>query len=329
MHRSIRFVVPLAALALASSGCLSSSHRIPNSELQRLAQTDPKARGEHVRVIQAFVNDDNPPGAPRVRGGAVIVVDGGGHHHGGHGGGKKVNSKKLGKLKADKAKDLIILAAVIAIGVAATEGARYDGWVKVHPMHPVHLYGPNGEYSWVPLAQLDVETARWARRAYIRPSEGPWNELGRAPLNRRGWTYSVLLGGGQIHSNADDTDETGFLSHIQFGYFPTKQVGFLFDTAYGWREDSFGNTIFDVRYGLELQAMVLKAGKIHAGGFGNIGSAKLFDDFDGNDRVGIAFAGGAILQLELTTRLAITARAGVAQVHDKTVQDFTLGVSIY
>jgi hypothetical protein len=40
-------------------------------------------------------------------------------------------------------------------------------------------------------------------------------------------------------------------------------------------------------------------------------------------------AGGAILQLELTTRLTITARAGITNIFGSTVSDIGVGLSIY
>jgi len=195
-------------------------------------------------------------------------------------------------------------------------------------MHPVHIYGPNGEYGWVPLAQLDPDTAAWASRAYVRPEEGPWTPLGRAPLNRQGWTYSVLLGAGEIPSTTGSTD-AGFLSHIQIGHFFTGDVGALFDIGLGWREDETAATVFTSRFSLELQVLPLTAGIIHAGGYGQVGTAALFDDGPGEDYKSSLYGGGGILQLELTTRLAITARAGITVVHDEQVSDLTVGLSIY
>jgi hypothetical protein len=320
-----RLVAVLTVIAL--TGCLGSAHRIPKRDLQGLAATPPEQRGDHVRVIQGFASEDQPPNAPRTQGNAVLVVHGP-VHVGPHASHKPANKAKLGKIKAEKAEHWIILAALVAVGLAATEGARYDGWVKLHPMHPVHLYGPNGEYGWVPLAQLDAETAAWARKAYVRPQEGPWTELGRAPLNRRGWTYSVLLGGGEIPSTTGST-EAGFMSHIQLGHFPTKFVGVLFDIGLGWREDETANTVFNSRFALELQALPVSAGSIHAGGFGQFGTAARFDDGTGDDSRGALYGGGGLLQLEITTRLAITARAGLTKVHGETVSDFGLGLSIY
>ena len=103
---------------------------------------------------------------------------------------------------------LVGAAAVAAVALAVTEGARYDGWVRLHPMHPVHLYGPGG-YRVMPLAWVDPETAAWSTRAVVRPNEGPWQPLGRAPLDRHGFTYSVLGGAGQVVSGDDNTTSFG------------------------------------------------------------------------------------------------------------------------
>src|SRR5690606_27728348 len=123
----------------------------------------------------------------------------------------------------------------VAGALVFTEGTRYDGWVGLHPMHPVHLYGPGGEYTWMPLAHLTPEVAAWADAAVVRQEEGPWRQLGRAPLNRRGLTYSLLLGGGEVSLIGDDP-QPGFAGHIQFGFFPTQEVGVQLDLGFGWAE---------------------------------------------------------------------------------------------
>jgi hypothetical protein len=175
----------------ATSACLSQSHAIPRNELQILAQADPQARGQNVRVIQGFQGSEPPP-APRVDGStqvSLVVVQpiGPQHHsHGGHGHGHGVGSiaGQSAKAAKDDGKALLILATIAAVGAALTEGMRYDGWVELHPMHPVHLYGWDGSYRWLPLAQVTPEVAAATRKAVVREGEGPWHTLGRAPLNR-------------------------------------------------------------------------------------------------------------------------------------------------
>jgi hypothetical protein len=180
----------------------------------------------------------------------------------------------------------------------------------------------------MPLAEVTPEVASWADRAAVRQGEGPWTPLGRAPLDRKGFTYSLLLGATEVPVVGADP-EAGFLGHIQFGYFPVHQVGIQADIAYGWTSDSQGADIFNGRYSLEVDALPLSAGKFSAGGYGQIGFGSLSDDGVGFDETDTLLGGGGLLQLELTTRMALTLRAGLVSVHDETMAEFSGGVSIY
>jgi hypothetical protein len=181
----------------------------------------------------------------------------------------------------------------------------------------------------MPLSRLDPATAAWAERAYVREEEGPWQRLERAPLNRRGWAYGVLLGAGQISSRSGDVDP-GFLGHIQLGYFPSHQLGLLFDIALGWRDNERRETVFDSRYALELELLPFSAGILHGGAYGQLGLAAQIEDRAGDRGRNEMFAGGgALLQLELTTRLAITGRAGLNFAFDEPTSEFSLGLSVY
>lgn len=320
--------IATSVLVSLSTGCLSTSHVIPKRDLQALAQSEPQTRSQRVRVIQMFSSQEAPPPAPAVNSStevSVVVVSPG----------PRASSKpaSLGQAAAKSAKDnakaWVIIAAAAAVGMAVTEGARYDGWVELHPMHPVHLYGWDGGYTWMPLAHITPETAAWARKAVIRETEGPWRRLERAPLNRRGWTYSMLMGSAEIPLRQQQ-DAHAFASHIQFGRFFNQEVGLLFDIGLAWTEDQLGNTLYDSRSSLEMQLLPLSAGKIHGGVFGQLGLGYRLDDTGADtDRQGYFFGGGGMLQLELTTRLAITARAGMAMTYGTQTVDFTAGLSIY
>jgi hypothetical protein len=337
MHRPAAVPIAIAvAIAVAQAGCLSQTYKIPRRELTRLAETPPEQRGAGVRVVQEFGTADAPPPAGRVSTSTQIVIVGGvgtHHHHGGGGprpapGGPRPGGPRgsLAKNKSDEAWVWVVLAAGAAVGLAVTEGARYDGWVEVHPMHPVHVYGPWG-YAVVPLAQLDAGTAAAADRAVIRPYEGPWRTLGRAPLDRAGFTYSVL-GGAAAIPGADGSTDLGPAFHIQLGYFPTHQVGIVADASLSWRDNAVGATIYDNRWGLELEYLPLDAGHFHAGLFGGIALGSRVEDGEGREQ-GIAYGGGAMVQLSLTTRLALTGRFGIGQAYDETTNDVTVGLSIY
>jgi hypothetical protein len=198
-------------------------------------------------------------------------------------------------------------------------------------MHPIHMWMADGQWTWVPLAQLDPETAAFARKAFVREEEGPWTRLRRAPLDRVGFTYSLLLGSSEVIAY-DGFRRAGFMSHIQFGYFPVQQIGFGLDIGLGWRTDRDFTDIFQSRYALELQALPLAAGKLHAGVYGEIGLAYHFEDFPdgyGDDRRKFLLGGGGLVQLELTTRLALTVRGGAAVLSGDRALELTAGISIY
>ncbi len=337
-------LLAVALLAVTSAGCPNENYRIKRDELMALSQQPPETRSTRVRVVQGLGDQDTPPEpAPQVRGGVSVIVvapiwvGGTPHRHNyasrgpvnqhSHGGvpGRGGNVAAANK---ESAKAALVIGAIAATALAFTEGVRYDGWVAVHPMHPVHLWGPNGEYTWMPLADVTPEVAAWADHAALRRYEGPWQPLGRRPLDRQGFTYSLLLGSSEIALIGDDP-KPGFLGHVQFGYFPLHQLGVQADVAWGWGNDDLGITIFDGRYSLELDVLPLDAGIFHAGGYGQLGLAYRSDDgiqhSDQDTLLGI----GGLLQLELTTRLALTLRAGQTWVHDEGLSELTFGVSIY
>jgi len=345
----------ILGLALLSTACLSSTHRVSKGELRKLVTVAPEQRGDQVRVVQSIGSRDDPPAADRVQGSTAVYVHvpiwiGGTphhHNHASHGAGNSasgasgaghVGGKSSGKsggghgnvadAKADKAEAWIILAVAAALGLAATEGARYDGWAKLHPMHPIHLIGPRGEHTVVPLAHLDQRSVDWADHAVVVKEEGPWTALGRAPLNRQGFTYSVFLGAGEIPVIDLDADP-GFLGHIQFGYFPTPKIGFELDIGLGWTEDDNQQTIYASRTSLEIQGFLAKAGPIHAGIFGQVGRSSRFDDGIGFDDSSNLLGAGGLLQLELTTRLAITGRVGGTHSFGEWANEIGVGLSIY
>jgi hypothetical protein len=327
--------------ATFGSGCLASTYRIPHGELQTLAQTAPAERGKKVRVVQNVGDQDDPPGATRVESSTTVIIVGDGGHssYGGGSGGGRASGNGVrpggghgpsGKLAADDGKAWLGFAAVVAVALAATEGARYDGWVAMHPMMPVHLFGPNGEYMVVPLAQLTPELASWADHAVVRETEGPWSEQGRAPLDRQGFTYSLLFVSAQMPSFNDDKT-AGFQGHIQLGYFPVQQFGLQLDIGLGSRQNEMGLSLFDGRYALEADIYPVQIGPLHAGLFGQVGKAQRIEDGgpENRDRSGNLFGGGALVQLDLTTRLALTARGGYMNVMGEGATEGLLGLSIY
>lgn len=335
----------VAAVFVLASGCVANSYQIPRGDLQRLATTPPEARGARVRVIQEVSGTDAPAAQPVGFETQIIVAPqititpersrrGGGWGGGswGRGGGKGGGGSKLGGSGSDgKAAAIVFLAvaAVALFAIAGVEGSRFDGWAQLHPMHPVHLIGRDGGYTVLPLAWIDPATAAWADKAIVRPSEGPWRPLARHPLHRTGPTYSMYGGAGSLRSAHGELG-IGPAFTVQAGYFPAQQVGILGSVFLGWRDNRDGRTLFESRYTLELQVLPLAAGALHAGFYAGAGGAYRFEDgIPGGDAGSRALTGGAMFQLDVNTRIALTARFGLAAAHEEQMKDILFGLSVY
>jgi hypothetical protein len=338
----MRGLAVVLAGSLIASGCGVNSYRIPPDELARLARTAPEARGQRVRVIQEVVASD-VPAAPAVTPESEIVIAprfevavGVGHrpHHGGGLGGVKVGG--AGNDGKAAAIAFLVLAATAMVTAAVIEGSRFDGYAQLHPMHPVHLLGRDGGYTVVPLAWLDPPAAAWADTAIVRPGEGPWLELERAPLSRQGLAYGMYGGAGSLRSAAGDL-AMGPAWTVQLGYFPTQQLGVFASVFFGWRNNNLDATLFETRYTAELQYLPVQLGILHAGLYGGAGAAYRFEDAvkrSGNQVVtgneaSAALAGGAMFQLDINTRVALTARLGLAQAHGEQMRDALVGLAVY
>ncbi len=360
----------LLSLALATlvvgTGCAAQSYQIPATELQRLSVAPPETRGARVLVSQEIggtvTNSAETVGpetdiilVPRIyiggtytrgeRRGGYSGGGGGGsvgggsvsgpNSSGGGGGGKGgVGNMKLGSGAGDgkAAAVVVVAAAVLALFViAGIEGSRFDGWVQMHPMHPVHLIGKDGSQTTVPLAWLDPQAVSWADKAIVKPYEGPWLQLERKALTR-GATYSMYGGSGSSRSVAGDVN-FGPSFVIQAGYFPIQQVGIVANIGLAWRENQFGGILYDSRYMAEVQALPLVLGPIHVGGYAGAGLAYRWEDVPGATIEGnngsMAYSGGAMLQLDIHTRLALTARFGMVSAHDDRMTDMLFGLSVY
>lgn len=352
----------LAVVCLAA-GCLSDTYTIDRNELARLSRTPPDDRGLRVRATQDLSFSSEPPPAeasPPLRTDVELTVAlsiaAGTHHHpsphrqavavsrpgepggaeGSTGGGESEGSSSEGGDGdgggADVALAVVMVAASAGIGVAlaVTEGSRYDGWLALGREHPVHLEGPNGEEVWVPLAGLDPGLAEWATEARISELEGPTTLLGRAPLDRQGLTFGFELGLAETGS-VDRTGSLGFASRTTFGWFPIHEIGVLAGLGVGVT----GQTV-EWRPHLELQAYPLAIDRFHAGLYVQGGYAAGSEDVaDGPNASldGWYWGGGGLVQIDVTTRLAITFRGGVAVLTDPgetmVAPEGLIGIAVY
>ncbi len=354
----------VVGIGLVASGCVRRGHVIPKRDLQELARIEPNERGKRVRVIQNMIfskelppasNDPGDSGAVDIHVGVSVGPRGRvrrprparrtprvrTHKPGSRGGGSKGGGSKgggssgggggggNGKAMAVVAVIVVVSAGFIAAALAASEGMRFDGWAAVDPDHPIHLYGRDGGHLELPLSELTPELATWTRKAMVREGDGGWRRLERAPLNRRGWNYSLLFGSAEVPVENNENGR-GYAAHIQLGHFFTKHVGLLADLGLGWTRNLENEYMTDMRLGAELQVLPFSGGRFHAGGFGQIGHGWRFDDTPaGLEKDARLLSGGALMQIELTTRMALTVRAAATQIFDTWTSDFTAGIAIY
>ncbi|CAN5565170.1 hypothetical protein BH11MYX1_BH11MYX1_16340 [soil metagenome] len=338
---------PTALLLALVTGCGTTSYKIPASELQRLATLPPEQRGQNVRVVQQLSDAD--VGAPQPVNGETqivifpsIIIDNGGHRRGwgphaappaarasgGGGGGLHVANSGASDGKAEAI--ALVVLAVTGLGIAAVvEGSRDDGYAQVHPMAPLYLTCLDGSHVVMPLAALDPDSAAFSEYAIIRSNETPWHWNGRAPLDRVGLTYAVLAGTGTFQS-ADGSKTAGTATTIQLGFFPDQHVGIVGSMFLGWRDNSQLQTLFETRYTLEVEGYLAQAGPLHFGLYGGGGGARRLEDgVAGGNASGLALLGGAQIQLDINTRLALTARFGQTYAHDERMTDALFGLAVY
>jgi hypothetical protein len=206
---------------------------------------------------------------------------------------------------------LVVLAVVVvavavfaAAGLAVTEGMRYDGDVAIAPGQILHLETSSGHQE-VPLGALTLDTAARASEAVVCDDEG-WGllRLGRAPLDRKGFAFKVDLGG--MQTLLDDYNVGGLASNIQIGYFPHRRFGLLGGLSLTGGVDPRGESFAKHSLSLEAQAFPVHLGPLHLG-LAAHGGRMLVADAAGTSGEP-AFGAAALLELELTTRLALTVR---------------------
>lgn len=201
----------------------------------------------------------------------------------------------------------IAVASLAAVGLAATEGMRFDGDIAAAPGQLVYLRDASGAERAVPLAQLTSADLAGVERAVLRDDEGyGLLRLGRAPLDRQGFAFKVDVGGAQSSLNRDLL--SGLASHIQLGYFPHHRLGLLGGVSLAVGQGQPARRFARHALNFETQLFPLSWRRAHLGVAGHAGSSLLrhqSGDVDGAP----TFGAGAIFEIALTTRLALHARA--------------------
>ena len=213
-----------------------------------------------------------------------------------------------------------MIAAVALVAVAGVEGSRFDGYAQLHPMHPVHLIGRDGGYTVMPLAWIDPHTAAWTQtgdRAAAARARGGSSSARRsiapaATYCMYGGTGSLALGDRRRSSSAPRSPSSSATSRRSRSAI----VGSVF---FGWRDNQIGETLFESRYTLELQGdpdgrrpVPRRALRRHRRRVPLRGRRRRNGN-SGSRRSPAA----RMFQLDINTRIALTARFGLANAHER------------
>lgn len=281
--------------------------------------------------------------------GRILVHVSGGHHVGpgpapraraGGGGGKaRLTGSHGGSFNVSGQKSLafvvVAAAGVATVGLVATEGARFDGYAHLAPDHPLHLRRSDGSYQVVRLENLEPHHLSYVQSGIVTERDADV-ELGRrAPLDRQGFAWKFELGGLQLRApNGDLPSKPAAL--MELGYFPAQELGLLAFASVGGGTH-LGGDVLATRYGLSAEIMPLRFGRVHLGGYGWGGLG--YDVSEGGaleDRAAQYYTvgAGALVEYDVTTRLAVTLRAGAdwQRVHGEWTEPAflsTLGVAVY
>jgi hypothetical protein len=346
-----------ASVLLSASGCLSQSYEVSTAELERMVRLPVADRGERLRVTQqTSLHSDgaDPEEAPALADDPALVTvgSGGAHSHGRQRASRHSDwdNDSGGTAEEALATAVVVVAAAAtaAVTVGFTEGARFDGWMQAPVDHPLLLVENSGQRRWSRLDTLTPGDLRGVARAVLPDSAGDLQRLERHPLDRVGFVYQLEFGAESAPLGDPSLAASG---RGGIGVMPAQRFGFLLGAAFSTARDaepldeggSSSTLSFDYRVFLQAEAWPLSVGRWHCGPYAELGYAWAFVDrpLDSRTGEGPMLAFGAALQLDWTTRLALTLRAGAAWLPSidtdfaggaqsyRLAPALTLGVSIY
>lgn len=241
------------------------------------------------------------PVAPHPAGGGG---SGSGLHVGGGGGGGGGNGDAL------IVAVIVVVAVAVCIGLVSSEGVRFDGFVAMSPDQPVHLRDAAGHETTLSVDELSDGWVAATVEAKVMDDEGYGiRRLDSAPLDRRGGTFK--LDAGTMTFAIAGVPATGPAMNVQAGYFFTRHVGLLANLGLAGVGVPQG-LVPRHALGLELQAFPAALGPLHLGLFGNGGMVLTKALVGGTPTYvsGPSVGGGALAEVDITSRMALALRAG-------------------
>jgi hypothetical protein len=250
-------------------------------------------------------------GSPPAGGAPVKPASGGGGGssigHLGGGGGGGGGGGNGGDALVLLAVVLVAIAVVAGVSLVASEGMRFDGYADLAPEQSVHLKNYTGSPTTVSLASLTPADLPNIVEATVNDDEDYGMAVGdRAPLDRRGLSFKVELGSSNFNRGLQQV--AGMASQIQIGAFFTRRAGVMLDIGLSGGSVCCDSVVLS-RHSLALEGQYfpLALGPVHLGAFAKGGVAIAGDST--TIESGPIFGGGALVEVALTTRLALAFRA--------------------
>ena len=208
---------------------------------------------------------------------------------------------------------LAAIAVVPAIALVSSEGVRFDGIAQMSPWQPVHLkQRRDGNELVIALGDLSPVALDGAVEAKVMDDEGYGiRTLDHLRLDRR-WAPMFKLDGGSMTFARAGRRSLRHRRDMQFGLFVRPWLGLMLTAGVGGAGDEYGATLTRHVFGFEVQSLPLALGPLQLGGYVNVGYAAIASTADGSGDVewGNAIGGGMLGELQVTSRLAFTLRAG-------------------
>jgi hypothetical protein len=207
---------------------------------------------------------------------------------------------------------LAAVAVVMAISLVSSEGVRFDGIAQMSPWQPVHLKQHGGGELVIALGDLTPVAIDGAVEAKVMDDEGYGiRTLDHLRLDRR-WAPVFKLDGGSMTFTRGEEVHSGIVADMQFGLFVRPWLGLLLTAGVGGAGDQYGATLTRHTFGFELQSLPLAAGPFQFGGYVNVGAAAVASTAQGSGPAewGNAIGGGLLGEVQVSSRLAFTLRAG-------------------
>lgn len=321
-------------LALAP-GCTLHQYEISRAELERLAETSRAERGQRVRALQQTAYDQDELGVDEEEaldedGALVLVLASSSEQR------QSKESESNDDDEDDEASELaagaalvLLVTGVVLVPVAVTEGVRYDGFVEMTADQPLYLVGAD---RWVRLEDLSPEDARASVRAVAPDWGGPITRLERRPLDRVGFGYTLELGGAALPPRQDER-LAAYGGRLQLGGHPSQQLGVFIGGQFAYGSSSEDRLFLGKLFGA-VEFFPAALGIFHAGVFAEGGYSHFVHGRDTSETTpGAYFSAGPVLQLALSTRLALTLRGGMSSIATTServwLPEGSLGVAVY